>query len=227
MTTKNEAELLDYEGDLTSAQDQETDPAETDPWPEWNGRSSKIALAFPGVMRDFVITGPQEPCLDCAKSGRRDRSHQFHVKASKTADGRWVGPEGDHLMDLKANGLLLHTKEAADRAERQREVDDQRGVHPSTRCRGCGKALTREDAICPQCGLANGQPSLAAWTLGQHKRNWHPVLKGGPEGAREIETGQIRSEQRELAAAVKTGLAEGLEPLAEAIRELLAGKEAK
>jgi hypothetical protein len=177
-------------------------------WPGWNGRSSKISLAYP-VNRDFVIVGPGSECIDCLKHDppRRDRSHQFHVRASKVGDV-WTGPESVHVMGLRDLGALRNTPEAHDRALRQSEVDEARGVFG-----------TRDNPA--------GLPSLRERSLDQVKREWHPVLRDGPAGAMAIETGQRRDEVAQLRDAVKAGMAEGAAPLVEAIKQALAGRSPK
>src|SRR5947209_8675273 len=110
------SDLDDYAGDDLTAPGSAVPEAAGDEqtWPGWNGRSSKISVKFP-VLREYSphgYVGPNSLCVDCLKQGKEVRDHQFHAAASKVA-GAWVGPEGAHLMDLKAGGYLSGTTEAA------------------------------------------------------------------------------------------------------------------
>jgi hypothetical protein len=197
-----------FEGNLPPEVDPEASAAafETESIP-WNGRSSRVALAYP-INRDFVIVGPHSECIDCLAKGKSDRSHAFHIRASKGEDGTWRGPEATHRLDLEAGGWLANTKEARARAERQAEVDALRGTH--------GTAERPE-----------GFPELRAPTTEQMRRAWHPVLKDGPGGAAVIERGQRTEGVAELREAVREGLGGAVEPLVELVREIMAGREEK
>jgi hypothetical protein len=199
-------------------------PAPRESWPGWSGRSSKIALSHWPVLRDHTWLAEGSPCVDCAKRGKEDRSHQFHARAARRPDGVWVGPEGSHVMALLADGHLRGTPQVAERDERQHQVDLIRGITPEPTCRNCRQTIPRRPdgalaAICTECQVANGLPELSAPTLEQLQAMWSRVLPA--EKALELERGAVRDEVKLLREAVSGGLSEGMAPLAEILKELL------
>jgi len=203
------------------------DPTAADP--AWDGRSSKIALAYP-ILRDFTVIGPGEPCPTCKARGREDRTHQAHLKTSKDSSGVQRGPEAAHLATLQAMGFLRNSPESRQRAEDEARLAAVRGVARAANCRACKGTIARgEDgdflAMCPNCGNRNGLPELAALTADGLRRILARDLVLGVEGLQEVEKQQLREEAAKLASAVEKGLAAGLQPLAEMLRELLAERK--
>jgi hypothetical protein len=99
MTTKPKP--IENYGDLdefVSDPDTTATPKKRREVPQWSGRPTKITLARP-ITRDGQVVGPESACLDCARAGTQDESHQFHVLATRTKDG-WVGPDARHIEDL-------------------------------------------------------------------------------------------------------------------------------
>ncbi len=203
-----DADLDDYEQD--AGDEPETPNASPDEG-AWDGRSTKVAVAFPGVFRApldkpraFQFLEPGGACIDCGST-----SHQAHLRCSKDkATGGYAGPEADHLLDLRAGGWLAKTKEAAARTQRQVEVDMIRGTHGSK-------------------DRPEGFPEYKAVTTARLKRMWRGELRFGPEHLQEIERSEMRDETGRLREAVREGLGEGLGPVAEMLREALAARPSK
>lgn len=205
MTTKNttDDELDDYDHDV----DVDTAPIEEDREGGWDGRLTKIAVAFAGVFR-APLNKPQAPqflepggkCVDCGAGG-----HQAHLRCSRDKiSGQTVGPEADHLADLRAGGWLAKTKQARDRAQRQREVDMIRGTYGS-----------------PQ--RPEGFPEYEQITTARLKRMWRGELRFGPENLQQIERAEMRDETGRLREAVRDGMSD----VAEVIREAMAERSSK
>lgn len=101
--------------------------------PVWNGRYTRIKLAHP-VLRGNAkhpagrFLDSTTPCLDCQQPG-----HAFHVASSKGSDGKWRGPEADHIRLLEEGGWLRGTRQARERADRQRRRDELVGVENASR----------------------------------------------------------------------------------------------
>jgi len=198
----------------------------------WNGRTSKISLAVGALLnRDGRLISAGSGCIDCLARGKTDHTHQFHLRASKNADGTWSGPEAEHRLVLKSIGALRGTPEAERRLEQEAELAYIRGVEPASKCRNCGAAIPRGEtgqlaASCDECGARNGLPELKTLTLPQLKKLWGSAAKH--EVAMELEKGQIRDEVRQLKDALSEGV---VLPLAELIKELVgdvaAGKARK
>ncbi len=211
MTTTPKAnidtEIDDYEGD---ADEESRTPDASPEEAAWDGRLTRIAVAFPGVFRGplnkpraFQFLEPGGKCIDCG-----DTSHQAHLRCSKDKTGRYVGPEADHLADLRAGGWLAKTKEARARVQRQVAVDMIRGTHGSK-------------------DRPEGFPELKAVTTARLKSMWRGELRFGPENLQEIERAEMRDETGRLREAVREGLGEGLGPLVEILREALAARPSK
>jgi len=215
-------ELEDYP-ERSSEPEPTADEQEPESWAGWNGRSSKIALAF-AVNRDQQIVGAGDACIDCKKrtdpktgKPRIDTTHQFHALASKDpATGRWTGPEGEHLETLRALGHLRNTDEARSRAEAELRIAALRGVERDDHCRQCGEPIPDRGPECKN-GHKNGLESLRPLTTQQLRKQWHRVLKGGPAALLENERRQRREEVerlreaagdigREIAIAIKESL---------------------
>jgi len=207
MTTTSKANidaaLDDYEHDA----DEESRIPEASPDEgAWDGRLTRIAVAFPGVFRGpldkpraFQFLEPGGKCIDCG-----DTSHQAHLKCSKDKIGRYVGPEADHLADLRAGGWLAKTKEARDRAQRQVEVDLIRGTNGSKDRPG-------------------GFPEYKQITTARLKGMWRGELRFGPENLQEIERAEMRDETGRLREAVRDGMSD----VAAVIREAMAERPGK
>jgi hypothetical protein len=226
LATATDAE--DFEGDV-GLQVEDVEEQE----PVWPGRRTRVKVAHP-MQRHHTIVGPGTVCADC---GGPD--HQLCIRACRV-DGRLVGPESAHLLDLIHDGYVAGTREARDRGERQREIDDLRGVQPSNRCRNCREPLPLREPVCPHCKSQNGFPDLAERTTSQLRREHAPVLKGATDAERAqhahgIEDEQKAEEERHLKKLQQTveaipekvaaGLVEGLKPIVELAREVLAAKE--
>ncbi len=223
MTTKPEIEeLADYE-DVVVPDRSDEEQAEQ-PF-QWSGRASKIALA-PGanVLRDFEWVTAGSECIDCLKRGKHDRTHAFHARASKV-DGIYRGPEGPHIEDLRRQGFLRNTPEAARRLQEQERIAAIRGTERDTICRQCSAEIERDRkglplAECPN-HHRNGLEELKPRSLAEMKRLWANSLPH--EKALEIEKAQLRDEIKGL----KEAMSEGLSPLVEALRDVLAIKESR
>ncbi len=202
-------DLDDYE------RDDNGEPETSEASPEegsWDGRLTRIAVAFPGVFRGpldkpraFQFLEPGGECIDCAVAGKHDTSHQAHLRCSKDkTSGRYVGPEADHLADLKAGGWLAKTREARDRVQRQAEIDMIRGTHGSKE-------------------RPEGFPEYKQITTARLKRLWRGELRFGPENLQEIERAETRDETGRLREAVR----EGMSDVAQVIREAMAERTSK
>jgi len=158
--------------------------------PQWSGRKTKIRLQFP-VLRGNVdspagrFIDSTTACIDCSEPTNQ---HQFHANASRV-DGRWIGPEGDHIQTLQGGGWLAGTAEATERAQRQRRRDEQVG---------------------PEASLV-----LSATDL---ERLWKFELKGGRVDT-EIESSMRREEAEQLRRAVQSGLGDLAETIRELVAE--------
>jgi hypothetical protein len=223
MTSKmpdTQQELAEYEEELPAPSDVED--IDDEDKPTWSGRSSKIALA-PGanINRNFQYVGYHSECIDCkaaGKPGRRD--HQFHALASKVG-GVWTGPEGSHIEDLKAQGMLNKTREADERLAREREIANIRGVEKSTHCPACHEPIGRDPqgqllGLCKN-NHRNGLEELRPRTLAQMKKVWANALPF--EKAQSIERGQIRDEVRQLREAAGQMGADIAAAIRDALRE--------
>lgn len=217
--------LHDFEDELKPASNAAQEDVD-EPEAEWSGSASKVGLA-PGanVFRDFVFVTAGSECVDCKRKGRSDRTHQFHVRASKVGR-RWVGPEGPHVEDLRAQGFLRGTPESQERAKALADVAYLRGVEKESRCRhwACGEAIGRDESgalldLCPN-GHRNGIEELRPLTLAQLRKLWRNASNF--ETAHQLEKGQIRDEVAALREAVKGGFAEGMQPLTDIVKEALA-----
>jgi hypothetical protein len=190
--------------------------------PAWNGRTSKASLAVGALLnRDGHLVTAGSACVDCLARGKTDHTHQFHLRASKNADGTWCGPEAEHRLVLKSIGALRGTPEAERRLEQEAELAYIRGVEPASKCRNCGATIPRGEggqlaASCDQCSARNGLPELKTLSLPQLKKLWGSAAKH--EVAVELEKGQIRDEVRQLSEALSSGV---VVPLKELIRELV------
>jgi hypothetical protein len=195
--------------------------------PEGTGRSSKIHLAAGRpLLRDHQWIDSTTPCIDCTKHGRVDATHQFHARAERLPDGKtWIGPEGAHVMGLIADGFVHGYPQVREHDEAQRLIDLMRGIEPEPVCRNCRKSIPRDEAgdlatTCAECGIRNGLPELAARSLTDMQEMWERDLAGGEVGIKQREKEALREETARLAE----GLSAGLQPLTDAIKELLAGK---
>ena len=188
--------------------------------PTWNGRSSKISLAVGALLnRDGHLISAGSTCIDC--NGKEDRTHQFHIRASKNGDGVWTGPEAAHYHQLKSLGMLRSTVEAERRLEAEGELAYIRGVEPSSKCRNCGAPIPRSPegqlaGSCEMCHARNGLPELKSLTLAELKKLWGNAAFH--EKAVLLEKGQIRDEVAQLRSALEDGV---VVPLRDMIRELL------
>jgi hypothetical protein len=181
--------------------------AHTQDFPEdmrgWNGAATKVALAYP-LMRDHTIVGPGSPCMDCRRRGVTDRTHQFHIQASRDRkSGEWSGPEAGHYQALKRMGHIAGSPQAAERQSQQNSVDHTRGIFPSDTCRQCGRVIERNPdgsyrMVCPNCGNRNGLPELAAWSTEQMQRVWRNDLAAGRDEAIRRERQASRSDVQDL-----------------------------
>jgi hypothetical protein len=197
----------------------------------YDGRSSKVSLAFPilhGDARiDFLgIVGPNEACIHCAQKGRRDFSHQLHLRCSKDKAGEWHGPDASLLRDLRELGHLRGTPEANARAEKNAEQARVLGVEKSSRCSMCGQLIDRNpetgelSALCPE-GHRNGLSELKTITAADLRQQWNRELANGQEGAKKIEMALRREEAAALREAVQEGMSAGNAALVEVIRAVL------
>jgi len=220
MTADTDLVVDEYQDEIKSKpkQDDGDEPIE----PAWNGRTSKVSLAVGALLnRDGMLISAGSACVDCLARAKTDHSHQFHLRASKNADGTWSGPEAEHRLVLKSIGALRGTPEAERRLEQESELAYIRGVEPASKCRNCGAAIARDDAgrlavSCDGCGARNGLPELKTLSLSQLKKLWGSAAKH--EVALELEQGQIRSEIGELRKTLKEGM---VVPLAELLKELV------
>jgi hypothetical protein len=199
-----DADLDDYEQD--AGDEPETPNASPDEG-AWDGRPTRIAVAFPGVFRGpldkpkaFQFLEPGGNCIDCG-----DTTHQAHLRCSKDkSTGRMVGPEADHLADLRAGGWLAKTKEARARTQRQVEVDMIRGTHGSK-------------------DRPEGFSEYKAITTARLQRMWRGELRFGPENLQQIERAEMRDETGRLREAVRDGMSD----VAQVMREVLAERTNK
>jgi hypothetical protein len=177
---------------------------------EYRGRKSKVALARP-LYRNHQVLGPREQCLDCLAAGKPNRfDHQFHIAATKDANGRWIGPEADHLDVLRADGMLANTPEFARWQAEQARVDAIRGVERDELCRNCGKRVERNASgelspVCATCGVRNGLDELRPLDATRLRKILHQEL--GEEKARAAEQALL-SEEKKAAERNNVALAE-------------------
>jgi hypothetical protein len=186
----------------------------------WNGRLTRIRLAHP-VMRDLQIVGPDDPpyfqtCVDCGKRG-----HAFHARANLDKKlGRWIGPEAGHIEYLIGLGYVAGTVEAAQRENRQREIDDQRGV---------GKREKLEDGTLSEPRFLEMRPLTT-----RRLRRQFPELRGGPAYLKRIEGEQLRDELKGVTKTIvesnrvlTASIVESNRALATTIAEALGAKPAR
>jgi hypothetical protein len=131
-TTTKHMRDNDAEPDLDDLPNEvEPEPTKRTPETQWNGRSTRIRLAYPlhrgtpakPAGRHLDST---RPCIDCGVA-----SHQFHAAASKGSDGVWRGPEADSVRVWQEGGWFAGTPEAQERALRQRRRDELVGPEAS------------------------------------------------------------------------------------------------
>jgi len=166
-------------------QTERTKPTE----PHWSGRKTRIKLQFP-ILRGTVdkpagrfLDGSSD-CMDCGQGG----GHQFHASASRV-DGRWIGPEGDHLRLLEEGGWLRGTRQSRDRADRQRR---------------------RDELVGPEASRVNSAADL------EHLTKFE--MKSGAINP-EIESSMRREEAEQLRRAVQSGMADVAEVIRELVAE--------
>lgn len=172
-----------YAGDIAAA-------------PQWNGRRTKLTLAFP-LVRDFKPVAEGESII---------------VNAS-LQDGEWFGPEADHVRDLIALGHIEGTDQASERRRQNAAVEAQRGV---------GDRLTDENGrvLVDDKGRPRIKfPELRQMSGAQMKQN--RVMRDGMYGdqarMQSSEQTENRSAAKELADAMARalGVVSGLHPGAE------------
>lgn len=197
--------VAEYGGDLPDPTVEE----DLERWEGWDGQFTAIAVAHP-VIRDHNMVGANEPCVGwtdpetrvlhpctLGPGGKPARTHQFHIRASFT-DGRWRGPESDHIQDLIQAGFIPRTQGWLDREGRQALIDMQRGVH-----------------LPP--GNPDAHPEFKAITATQARAQHRLALAGGPAEVIRKEHQEARSEVSDLvrAANILRG-AMGQAPITEA-----------
>ena len=91
----------------------ETDQPLPDAGAKWDGRSTRLRMAFP-ILRDHVIVPAGETII---------------VRASQhPSTKRWWGPEAAHVEDLFALGMIHGSTQAEERIAKTHAVEMERGA---------------------------------------------------------------------------------------------------
>lgn len=183
---------------------------------KWDGQSTRIPLFRP-MIRNQVTTGPNEPCLNCLAEGIEDRTHQFHLRASKGSDGSWYGPDADHLRDLIGEVRIERARDKNGNLTDVVRTYVKGGVVAGTEVERVWIEERRRDAE------RQGVGDFPAWDLdGLRQAMARELLEDGKTINPGIERDLRREEAAQLRRAVEEGLAQGVGPMVELIRELLA-----
>jgi hypothetical protein len=174
--------------------------ASADEADEWNGKSTRLTLAYP-LVRDFAVVAEGE---------------QITVKAS-LADphdrNSWRGPEADHVRDLVRLGHIAGSEQAEARRQETEGVAYSRGV---------GDVLTDDEGK-PVLG-PDGKPRRKFLELrpmtGKQMRDSR-IMRNGMYGDQAV---MQNSEQREGRSGVKE-LTEVIEKLVSGGRGSYAGAD--
>jgi hypothetical protein len=164
--------------------------------------------------------------VDCAKRGKQDATHQFHIRCSQV-DGKgsqYVGDEAEHFNTLLEQGLVNNSAQAKAWSQENDQLALVRGVEPAASCGTCKAAIplnkdgTDYLSECPSCHHRNGLPELRMETPATQRKRFARDLAGGDAAVRQREIAQRREETerlkeaagdigREIAAAIKEALA--------------------
>lgn len=194
----------------------------------WNGRSSKIRLAFPITFGDVAIDfagvlGKSEACIHCKAQGKPDRfDHQLHLKVSRDkASGEFRGPEAQQFQQLIEAGVIAHTPQAAKRMDQDADNARVWGIEPTDFCRNCAAEIPRTATgdwgpSCPACRVRNGLPELRPRDAAA-QRSVQREYRHGLKGAQQEEASVRREETARMAEAMEKGVGRGLAGLTEAM----------
>lgn len=186
--------------------------------PEWSGRRTRLPIAYPMLRGGYDRDGrPTNPAIVGGYDANGQPELVEFLAEVDPVTRRWVGPEAEHVIWLKSQGMIAGTEEQAQRAAATAAVEFQRGAVSNG----------TEPAV---------RPELRQRTKQQVQREYERVLAGGRENLLRLEAQERRADReenanaiRELAAAVresgqqgpKNALMDQLSKLAEANPELL------
>jgi len=133
----------------------------------WNGNHTRLVIAFPIIRNNMAV-----------KPGTKV------VFETSFADGKWRGPEAEHVRDLIERGYL-EGPSAQERRRRQAVIDTERGAF----------ADPSDPAHVPVPGIT--EPTWEQWQA-LHAQ----LLRGGPEAMSKREKREVASEVADLKTAM-------------------------